>query len=59
MERPFVWPGLCEKKSAAAYAKVLPVDVGMYVSPVFGLKDMGDQLCAPAPPGEIGMGSLP
>ena len=39
--------------------KLLAVEVGMYVKPVTGLNDIGDQLCAPPPPGEIKIGSAP
>ena len=31
----------------------LLVDVGTYTSPVAGLNDIGDQLCAPPGPGDI------
>ena len=35
------------------------MEVGTYTRPVVGLNDMGDQLCAPPGPGEIGMVSAP
>src|ERR1041385_8875720 len=50
---PVVRPGCGSNVGSAAYTNVLLVDVGMYVSPVIGLNDIGDQLCAPPPPGVI------
>ena len=45
--------------ASAAYEKLLLVDVGMYTRLVFGLNDIGDQLCAPPPPGWIRIASVP
>src|ERR1051325_732420 len=41
------------------YVQLFAVDVGTYTRPVDGLNDIGDQLCAPPPPGEIEIASRP
>ena len=41
--------------SAAAGQPLLLADDGMYIKPVFGLNDIGAQLCPPPGPGRIVM----
>src|SRR5579883_145514 len=54
-----LWLGFQTKSVSIAKFELLLVDVGMYTSPVAGLNDMGDQLCAPPGPGMMVIGSVP
>src|SRR5215468_7078181 len=56
---PVIRPGRGLYFASAAYVQLFIVDVGMYTRPVVGLNDIGDQLCAPPPPGDSEIASVP